>query len=354
MTFHNDELDNLLEEKLNLLQPTPPRDPELARHQRDEYIKKVQVLQFGRPVFALIALFNRRPWQTLFSSQRPSLIPFAAAILVIFGLVFGSVGTVYAAQDSLPNDLLYSVKLTGENLRLVLTSDTEARISLLTSYADRRMEEATTLALLGQPVPDDLPVLVDAYLEEIFALTASLDEETTQEALKGIQIHLRDQDQDMTNAMNGLPEGLDPQITQLHSMMKERQQFAQMGVGEPNTFQHPFRFQEENPTTLIAGTLTSTITTTLEITVTRTITPGMYGPAPCEVPGECDPPGAVYGPGPFRGTPPVPDDPEGYGPGPLLPEETPMQGEPPPTPLPANDSSSKFKGKDGGAPKKGK
>ena len=210
----------------------------------------MQYLQFGKPLFAIAGLLHSKPWQTLFS-QRPSLVPFAAAVLLIFGLVFGSVGTVYAAQDSLPNDLLYSIKLTGENLQLAFTADTAARISLLTTYTDRRVAEATTLVELGQPIPEAFPDLVDQYLEELFILAASLDDPATQEALKGIQIHLRDQDQDMTNAMRGLPEDLDPRLTQLREMMKARQQLAQMGAGEPLTYQQRFRFQQASP---ISGT----------------------------------------------------------------------------------------------------
>jgi len=154
MTLNDNELDRLLEENLNLIQPTPPRNPDIARHQRDAYLKQVRYLRFGKPVFVLAGLLNRKPWQSLFG-QPPTLLPFAAAILLIFGLVFGSWGTVYAAQDSLPNDLLYSVKLSGENLRLAFTPDTKARISLLTTYTGRRVQEATTLALQGQPIPED-------------------------------------------------------------------------------------------------------------------------------------------------------------------------------------------------------
>ena len=48
--------------------------------------------------------------------QGRSLIPFAIGILVVLGLIFGGWGTVYAAQDSEPDDLLYMVKVTVEYL----------------------------------------------------------------------------------------------------------------------------------------------------------------------------------------------------------------------------------------------
>ena len=43
--------------------------------------------------------------------QSRALIPFAIAVLVVLGLIFGSWGTVYAAQDSEPDDILYPVKV---------------------------------------------------------------------------------------------------------------------------------------------------------------------------------------------------------------------------------------------------
>lgn len=115
MKFNEDELDEFFVDKLNLIKRTMPRDPKIARQRRDEYMKKANNQQFDKPVFSFARLFSRKPKQTSFN-QRRSLVPFAAAILLIFGLVFGSWGTVYAAQDSLPDDLLYPVRLVVEYL----------------------------------------------------------------------------------------------------------------------------------------------------------------------------------------------------------------------------------------------
>ena len=103
--------------------------------------------QFGKPLFLIVVV-----------------------TFVVFGLIFGSWGTVYAAQDSLPGELLYSVELAQEDLQLALTSNPEARIRLLTSFVDRRAEEAATLDLLGQPVPDELQTMTASYLDELSIL----------------------------------------------------------------------------------------------------------------------------------------------------------------------------------------
>ena len=271
MTYYDDELDNELKDKLELLQTTPSRNPETARHQREAYLKQVQFHQFSKPLFLVAGFLHRRNWPRLFS-QHPAWVPFAAALVLIFSLVLGGAGTVYAAQDSLPNTSLYAVKLTGEDLQLAFTSDALARISLLTTYTDRRLAEATSLAALGQPVPDELPDLVQSYLDELFTLAASLDDPIAEETIQGIQIHLHDRDQDMTNAMSGLPEGVDPQLTRLLEMVQSQRKITQQRAhGDPEAYK--LRNQQARPNAVpITSTLTSTLTNTLEITLTRSIT----------------------------------------------------------------------------------
>jgi hypothetical protein len=243
--------------------------------------------------------------------NRVSLAPLRIALIVAIGLFFCGWGTVNAAQDSLPNDFLYPVKIAKEKLHLSITSGTEAKASILTTNIGNRIDEASTLYSLGTPIPEEIPDLVDQHSDELFALIAGMEEETLLEALKGVQIHDRDQIQNMTNAMKGIPEGKDSQLIRLLAMLKERRQLVQMGLGEPNYFQQKFRHQLGKPTLSVTETLTSTISTTLtttpEITVTMTITNGNYGPGPCENPGDC------LQPGPF-GTP-TPGEQNGFGPG---------------------------------------
>jgi hypothetical protein len=368
MTYYGDELDKDLKEKLDLLQETPPRDPVKASQRRDEYLRKVKYLHYGKPMFAIIGLLNNRPWKSLFG-QRPSLVPFAAAVLLIFGLVFGGVGTVYAAQDSLPNDPLYTIKIAGENLRLAFTPDTEDRISLLTSYADRRLQEATALDTQGQPLPNELATMMDAYIAELTSLTTSLDETSVQEDPIAVSRTLRPQDRDQARTNPENDNQLE--LTQLREMTEACHRIASTDDGDidlnklqfKNQFKHavqaqgdapdlPFTYQEEfKHQQGITDTLTSTITTTLtitpEITGTVTITPTRQGPS--YGPGSCDlidglpkyicSLGYGYESDPFYGSRPVEDD-IGYGPGdsgeqspgPQKPAETPQVGEPQQTP----------------------
>jgi len=328
MVSNKREIDEILQEKLSLIEATPGRNPQKAARGREVFMNQVEKIQIRKAVPATGLYKAKQGYRKGLFGLRLSLAPITIAFILALTLIFGGTwGTVYAAQDSLPGDFLYSVKLAGENLHLTFTASPETKINLMTTYSDRRVEEALKLASLGKEVPESLPTKAETQLDGIFELAAGLDSEAMSQALSGVQIHLRDQDRYMTQVMDGLPEGVDPQLTRLQAMLQARQQLAATGIDEPNVFRHLFRNQENKPvltdTTPITSTLTATITTTISATpvitdtpvISGTLTPGQYGPGPCEDPGNCLPQGDGPGPGPFEETPIPPQDQQGYGPG---------------------------------------
>jgi hypothetical protein len=68
-----------------------------------------------------------------------------AIILVIVVALSGLGGTVYAAQDSLPGDTLYSVKLGIEDATMMLGGDDVARAERALNFATKRVREMLTL-----------------------------------------------------------------------------------------------------------------------------------------------------------------------------------------------------------------
>jgi uncharacterized damage-inducible protein DinB len=70
-------------------------------------------------------------------------------------------GTVYAAQDSLPGDALYPVKLTTERVGLAVGADESVRAERALSFADKRVREIQALA--GRGRSQDLDLAVGKY-----------------------------------------------------------------------------------------------------------------------------------------------------------------------------------------------
>ncbi|MDO8583800.1 MAG: DUF5667 domain-containing protein [bacterium] len=69
------------------------------------------------------------------------------AVLSVFGVVAGSsLMSVSAADNSIPGDLLYPVKLAAEQTRLILTKDKTDKLKLKTEFVGRRVEEIKSLA----------------------------------------------------------------------------------------------------------------------------------------------------------------------------------------------------------------
>jgi hypothetical protein len=108
------------------------------------------------------------PWSLNIAKARP--VPYikrfatsmAGIILVIVLVVSGlGVGTVYAAQGSLPGDTLYSVKIATEQVEMLLPGDDVARAKRALSFADKRVKEMIALAEKGRP--QDLNVVVEKY-----------------------------------------------------------------------------------------------------------------------------------------------------------------------------------------------
>ncbi len=86
----------------------------------------------------------------------------AGAILAIVLTISAlGVGTIYAAQDSLPGDTLYSVKLATEQAGIMLLRDDAAKAERALSFADKRVREMVALAEKGRP--QDLDLAVEKY-----------------------------------------------------------------------------------------------------------------------------------------------------------------------------------------------
>jgi len=86
-----------------------------------------------------------------------------ARIVLVIVLALSAVGEgiVYAAQDSLPGDALYPVKLGTEQIIMMLPGDDVVRAERALSSAEQRVEEMEALAENGRP--QDLGLAVEKY-----------------------------------------------------------------------------------------------------------------------------------------------------------------------------------------------
>ena len=89
---------------------------------------------------------RHQPKKTDFSTWPRAWAPALASVCI---LLFGSVGTVAASSDAMPDETLYPVKQATENIRLTLTFSDASKAKLHTDLAENRSEEIVAMATQG-------------------------------------------------------------------------------------------------------------------------------------------------------------------------------------------------------------
>jgi hypothetical protein len=141
----DDQLDPLLADLLNEL--ISGRNPEAVARARSRLLAE-----------AVSASENRCHswWTTIFQQKEKFAMNLIVSTLVLVGLLFGGGATVSAAQDALPTDALYQIKLISEDAQLWINTDPAAEVDLLMQQAQTRTEEMAALNSQGVIPPETL------------------------------------------------------------------------------------------------------------------------------------------------------------------------------------------------------
>ena len=169
MRNNKDHIDPRLYEKLELLRPTTPRDPEAATRGRARFLAQLESMELPsqeRSRKGILAgwFFNRGKPRDAYAGGRKPRFAFSTAVLMItlFAFLFGGAGmTAMAAQSALPGDILYPVKTGIESVQLVLSASAAERAELQMGFAERRLEEIAGLVEGGQF--DQIPPTTDSF-----------------------------------------------------------------------------------------------------------------------------------------------------------------------------------------------
>lgn len=108
---------------------------------------------------------------TVLAAPAPYAVRFLAAVILGLGLVAGA---TVASADSLPDDVLYGVKLAAEQVRLALAVAPEDRASVELSLAEHRLGEAERLAARGSE--SGALIATSAYAAHLASAAAELSQ----------------------------------------------------------------------------------------------------------------------------------------------------------------------------------
>lgn len=266
------------------------------------------------------------------------MVQVIGTIVLIAAVLFGGVGATYAAaQNSLPEDSLYGVKLWSEDSRLELTNETSSQLTLSLKFADRRMMEIKTMLAAGEIPPEAVVTRYLAQIENAMMIAAGMDDIGLQAGILQIQTHLQQHDQEMLQLQLQAGTPGDQLKEQIRDRICIQLRLIGQCTGDPEQLREQLRLQQqENQPTDIP----------------RQGTPNGDGYGPGPQPEVTPGAGDGYGPGPQPSV--TPGAGGGYGPGPQ-PSITPGAGDgygpgPGPNPSATCDGSGQGSGGNGNKP----
>ena len=234
----NENIDPRLFDLLEELKPVASRDSHTAARGRTQFLTEAVSLREKQ----------RHSGWTVFPFKEKFAMKLIVSTLVIVGLLFGGGATVSAAQDDLPNQPLYPVKLMSEDVQLWFVSDPVHKVNMLIEQAQTRIQEMETLAAQGTIPPQDIAVRAQERIQRALQIVAQLDPAAQIPVLQQIQTRLQTQDQQMLHLEQGMCTECVPVLQQTHQMLQLQLREVENGLGDPNALQDQTQTQTQNQT----------------------------------------------------------------------------------------------------------
>lgn len=213
-------------------------------------------------------------------SQRRSLAFRFASLLVIFALLFtGGTRISLAAQESLPGDTLYPLKLGLEKAAEVLASN-EQDADLHIQFVERRLIEIQELTLEGRyehisATVNNLETQVNAVIDDIDK-ASSQDGEQAREIASSLSMTLRRQTPMIDMLSDAVPQEAKPLFDRARQVSQTGIVAAETVLGEEDE-EEPEEEQIVLPTATALPTGTASATATHTPSVTPSGTPRPTG-----------------------------------------------------------------------------
>jgi AraC-like DNA-binding protein len=168
----------------------------------------------------------------------------AVLLAVIAGTAVLGAGAVWAAEGSLPGDLLYPVKLAAEDVRLALTSAPADQVDLALRFVERRTEEVRALSEAGRQVPDETTARMEAHIEHALTQTAWASDEEMSSLLTSIAERTRAQAQLLEQVQATAPQQARPGLAHAVTVCQRGAEAAEDGLNDPQAFRRRYRHQQ--------------------------------------------------------------------------------------------------------------
>jgi hypothetical protein len=219
-----------IKERLDEIKAVPSRSPQAVSRGRAQFLSQ-----------AVSASESQRHKGWISKSRKEHFaMNTMIATLMIVGLLFGGGATVNAAQDDLPNEPLYGLKMWSEDLGLQFQDNAEAKVDRLMDLAQIRLQEMTQLAEVGQPVPDQVRQRLEQHIQQALQTCTTMDDPTLDRTLLKIRDRLQQQEHDM-GLFQLKTQDQQQLLTQTRTMLRERLYLVEDGLLNHEAFRNTVR-----------------------------------------------------------------------------------------------------------------
>ncbi len=222
-----------LEHRIEELKAVPERDPLRAASGRARFLREAEDY---RKTISPEANRRQKGWTFPIRKEKLSMNALVSLILVAFLLVGGG-ATVAAAQDDLPTQPLYQLKLWTENATLALNVDPQGQADLLMDMTQTRLQEMAALTEMGVTPPDQVRERLQQHLDRVLQLAVDMDEGTRDQVLLQLRDQLQTEDQIIERLQLHLNAESEPQLSRTREVLRTHLQLVDQGLVE-NQMRH--------------------------------------------------------------------------------------------------------------------
>jgi hypothetical protein len=234
---------------LEELKAVPARDPALAERARVSFLKEAAFLRpsasrgaarnQGRLINRLFPAFSlRSPW--------PAFNAILAVFLALVIFLGGGAVTVAAAQESLPDQTLYTVKTWSEDALVTLAPSPKLKLQYNLDFSDRRISEITNLLSSGKPIPEKVESRLQAELKVMLELAASLEDTDMRLQLEQMHRRAEAQLQRLDALVTGASIQTSPVLAQVQEQVSDQIRWCALGLADPQGFKLQLRLRWRN------------------------------------------------------------------------------------------------------------
>lgn len=228
-----------IEQRLTEIKDVPFRNPQMAARGRARFLSEAAKYRQ-----AVSPAMNERQsgWTFLIRKENFAMNALVSLILAT-ALIFGGGATAVAAQDDLPNEPLYQVKLWTENATLALTGNPQAKANLLMNMAQTRVNEMAALTDEGVTAPVQVRERLQQEIEQTLKLASGMDDADLTQTLLQLRDRLQTQDRIMQQLQTHVSTETEPLLTQTRQMLQIQLQLVDQGLADPQGFRYTMNNQ---------------------------------------------------------------------------------------------------------------